>query len=70
MTQNGKQLATGEHLTSAMSTNTYTKKQVVARLSSNSHYGKSGGIMVKMKFETIEHEREKMLPAIKINITS
>jgi len=37
---------------------------------SNSHYGKSGGIMVKMKFETIEHEREKMLPAIKINITS
>jgi hypothetical protein len=33
---------------------------------SNSHYGKSGGIIVKMKFETIEHEREKMLPAIKI----
>jgi hypothetical protein len=37
---------------------------------SNSHYGKSGRIMGRMKFETIEHEREKMLPAIKINITS
>jgi hypothetical protein len=37
---------------------------------SNSHYGKSGRIMGKMKSETIKHEREKMLPAIKINVTS
>lgn len=37
---------------------------------SNSHYEKSRRIMGRMKFETIEHEREKMLPAIKINITS
>jgi protease-4 len=39
-------------------------------LNSNSHYGKSGRIMGKMKSETIKHEREKMLPAIKINVTS
>jgi len=35
---------------------------------SNSHYGKSGGIMGTRKFKTIEYEREKMLPAMKINI--
>jgi hypothetical protein len=40
------------------------------RRCSNSHYGKSGRIMGKMKSETIKHEREKMLPAIKINVTS
>jgi UDP-N-acetylmuramoyl-L-alanyl-D-glutamate--2,6-diaminopimelate ligase len=43
---------------------------VVVNSFSNSHYGKSGRIMGKMKSETIKHEREKMLPAIKINVTS
>jgi hypothetical protein len=46
------------------------KVLAVVKLFSNSHYGKSGRIMGKMKSETIKHEREKMLPAIKINVTS
>jgi len=43
------------------------QSQAIPEKISNSHYKKSRRIMGKMKFKTIEHKREKMLPAIKIN---